>query len=505
MTHFDGVPHITDNDLITLQTVGVDVGSSTSHFMFCRLWMLRQNQTLSSRFAIRRKEVLYRSPIWLTPYAPDNTIDVAVLSGYLEESYAQAGLTPSEVDTGAVILTGEAIKRHNARALANLFASQTGKFVCASAGHHLEAVLAAHGSGAVKRSRQVEGPVLHIDVGGGTTKLALIEQGAILQTACINVGGRLLACDAHGSITRIEDAAYLVASDLETQVRIGERAGDTLLQSMADRLADSLLGAITGEQKKPLAGQLMLTEPLRLNGRVSQYSFSGGVAEYIYGTEKAGYDDLGMVLGAAIRRRFEERHLWGLVATSEQRIRATVIGASQYTVQVSGNTLFVSDASLLPRRNLPVVPVSLPTEPVPPGVLAARILEGFRRLDLREGEVDVALVIRWNGEPSFARVDMLARALEEGLNNTWERRRSLFLIFDRDVGRLIGRILKRDFGIPNEIVSIDGLQLREFDFIDIGEVLQPSGCVPVVIKSLVFSAGDGAERHASAEEARAAG
>lgn len=495
MTHLGEAPQISDSDIITLQTVGIDVGSSTSHFMFCRLWLLRQNQTLSSRFAIRRKEVLYRSPIWLTPYAPDNTIDVAVLSGYLDESYARAGLHPSQVDTGAVILTGEAVKRHNARAIANLFASQSGKFVCASAGHHLEAVLAAHGSGAVTRSREVEGPVLHIDVGGGTTKLTLLQQGVILQTAAINVGGRLLACDAQRSITRIEDAAQIVAAELQTQVCLGERAGESLLQRIADRLADALVDAVTGEQQEPLAAKLMLTEPLRLNGRTSQYSFSGGVAEYIYGNEKTAFDDLGMLLGAAIRQRFKERRLWDFVATSDQCIRATVIGASQYTVQVSGNTLFVSDAALLPRRNLPVVPVSLPTEPGAPGAIATRMKDGFRQLDLTEGETDVALVIKWNGEPSFARVDMFAKALEQGLTNTWKQRRPLFLIFDRDVGRLIGRILKRDFGIANEIVSVDGLQLREFDFIDIGEVLQPSGCVPVVIKSLVFSSGQTDEEH----------
>jgi ethanolamine utilization protein EutA len=489
LTHLGDAPQLSDSDIITLHTVGIDVGSSTSHFMFCRLWLLRQNQTLSSRFAIRRKEVLYRSPIWLTPYAPDNTIDVAVLSGYLEESYGLAGLNPSEIDTGAVILTGEAIKRHNARAIANLFASQSGKFVCASAGHHLEAVLAAHGSGAVTRSRDVDGPVLHIDVGGGTTKLTLLQQGVILQTAAINVGGRLLACDEHGSINRIEDAAQIVAEDLQTRVCLGEPAGERLLEAIADRLADVLMDVVTGEQQIPLAAKLTLTEPLRLTERISQYSFSGGVAEYIYGSEKTAFDDLGMLLGAAVRQRFEKRCLWDFVADSDQCIRATVIGASQYTVQVSGNTLFVSDAGLLPRRNLPVVPVSLPVEAGTPGAIVARLKDAFRQLDLTEGETDVALVVRWNGEPSFTRVDTFAKALEQGLTTTWEKRRPLFLIFDRDVGRLIGRILKREFRIANEIVSVDGLQLREFDFIDLGEVLQPSGCVPVVIKSLVFSSG----------------
>src|SRR6266571_2506911 len=140
-------------DNVELMTVGIDIGSSTSHLMFARVHLQRLGTALSSRFVVVDRKLLWQSPILLTPYLPDYTIDVDELSGFIGGAYAYAGLDPADIDSGAVILTGEAIKRHNARAIADLFSEEAGRFVCASAGHHLECQLSAHGSGAVALSR----------------------------------------------------------------------------------------------------------------------------------------------------------------------------------------------------------------------------------------------------------------------------------------------------------------------------------------------------------------
>jgi len=180
-------------DNVELTTVGIDVGSSTSHLMFSRLHLQRLGKYLSSRYVVVKREMLHRSPILLTPYRADNTIDADALDAFFRAAYAEAGLTPADVDSGAIILTGEAIKRTNARAVADLFAEHAGKFVCASAGHNLEAILAANGSGALGLSRAAQHSVLNVDLGGGTSKLALVSNGRVLETAAINVGGRLVA------------------------------------------------------------------------------------------------------------------------------------------------------------------------------------------------------------------------------------------------------------------------------------------------------------------------
>src|SRR4029077_12116472 len=140
-------------DNVELTTVGIDIGSSTSHLMFARVHLQRLTTALSSRFVVVNRKVLWQSPILLTPYLPDYTIDVDELAGFIGGCYAYAGIEPADIDSGAVVLPGEPINGHNPPAIADLFSEKAGKFVCASAGHHMECQLAAHGSGAVALSR----------------------------------------------------------------------------------------------------------------------------------------------------------------------------------------------------------------------------------------------------------------------------------------------------------------------------------------------------------------
>ena len=171
------------------------------------------------------RKILWQSPILLTPYRPDYTIDVDDLAGFIGGCYAYAGIEPEEVDSGAVILTGEALKRRNARAIADLFSEEAGKFVCASAGHHMECQMAAHGSGAIALSRGHNATLLNVDIGGGTTKFALIEKGRILATCAIAVGGRLIVEDGDNGLTRIEPPVEEVAKALGIELALGQAAG----------------------------------------------------------------------------------------------------------------------------------------------------------------------------------------------------------------------------------------------------------------------------------------
>src|ERR1700675_1978836 len=209
---------IWDQDNVAFKTVGIDIGSSTSHLLFAKVALQRQSQELSSRFVVVGREIVWRSPILLTPFLPDGTIDALALGEFIRRCYGDAGFTQDEIDSGAVILTGEASKRTNARAIDELFAEQAGKFVCATAGHKLESRLAAHGSGAVALSKARDTCLLHVDVGGRTTKLALIDRGVIIGLCAFAAGGRLIAQDAQGAWTRIDQSAQLVADDLGLKI-----------------------------------------------------------------------------------------------------------------------------------------------------------------------------------------------------------------------------------------------------------------------------------------------
>ena len=191
-------------DHVTLVSVGIDIGSSGTQVVFSKLALRRRGEDLSSRYVVESRETLYQSPVALTPYQSETRIDERALGSIIDRAYADAKLHPDDIDAGVVILTGEALRRENAQAISDVIAQQGGEFVCATAGHHMEAMLAAYGSGAAKASHDSGERILNIDIGGGTTKLAIVEKGKVLSTAAVHIGGRLLVVDQQNRITRLE-------------------------------------------------------------------------------------------------------------------------------------------------------------------------------------------------------------------------------------------------------------------------------------------------------------
>jgi len=481
-------------DDLELTTVGIDIGSATSHLMFSRLHLRRLGRHLSSRYVVIGRRLLYRSPILLTPFTDASTIDPGRLQQFVLEAFAGAGLAPETIDSGAVILTGEAMRRTNARAVAELFAGETGKFVCATAGHHLEAVVAAHGSGAVASSRLAAETLLNVDVGGGTSKLALVRQGTIVETAAVNVGGRLVAMDEDGRLNRIEPAARRVADALGVPLRAGRRLGAEDQRRLAGALAGCLLAAMRREALPAWAEPLMLTAPLRAQERVHGVTFSGGVAEYIYGREPQAFADIARPLADAIREGMAAAGPAPLRPGGEG-IRATVIGASQFTVQVSGDTVTISCPERLPLRNLPVLPLALRNDDIiEAGDVETAILAGLRRAGLTDGERPIALAIDWNGTPRYQTLRNLAEGIIRGMPQGLKAGYPLVLVFSADFGKLVGEILRDELEVANDVISIDSIELRDLDYVDIGHVIQPARVVPVVVKSLLFGP-DGADQH----------
>ncbi len=457
--------------------------------MFSRLVLKRMGAELSSRFVVTERETLYLSPVHLTPYvAGRERIDDQALGRLVDDAYREAGLQPGDVDTGAIILTGEAIRRDNARAIADLFAAQRGDFVCATAGHHFEALLAAHGSGTIALSEDPPRRLLNIDIGGGTTKLAIVEAGRVVQTAALHVGGRLLATDGAGQIAVLEPGGRVLAEQAGVLVDLDGVVTPQQIDRMAAWMADTVLSAVRDDSLPPHVASLFLTDRLTGTRQYDGVVFSGGVGEYVYGKEPQSFGDLGLALGLALRERIGKGGLpWPLLPAAEC-IRATVMGASQYSVQVSGNTIYVSDPeTLLPQRNLQVLrPACDLAGEIEPTRVASAIRDHFTRFDLVEGESNVALVFAWEGDASFQRLDRFLSGLLAGLPATLAAGRPLVLVLDHDVAGVVGSLLKEERGVSSPIIAIDGITLRDFDFVDIGRVLEPSGTVPVTIKSLVF-------------------
>jgi len=468
-------------DNISLASVGIDIGSAGTRVVFSRLHLRRMGEDLSSRYFVVGRETLFQSPVALTPYAGETRIDEQALGRIIDQAYAAAGLHPDQIDTGSVILTGEALRRENARPIGELLAEIGGEFVCAAAGHHMEAMLAAYGSGAAKVSHDRGLRVLNVDIGGGTTKLAMIEHGRVLETAAIHIGGRLLVADAEGCITRLDPQGRALAREAGFDWRLGDRAKPGELDSLCEWMAESLCMAILGERR------FYLTEPLKDLRAVDGVMFSGGVGEYVYAREARDFGDLGRRLGLALAKRLDR--LPGKLLPAGECIRATAFGASEYSVQLSGNTVYVSDpGALLPRRNLQVLQPAVRLEgPIDAARVAAAVSAHFEAFDLVEGETEAALAFRWRGEPSFERLSAFARGVTLALRNTIERGMPIYLIVEGDVAHTLGAILKEDWRLRSEVLVIDGVALRDFDYIDLGRIRVPSNTVPVTIKSLVFS------------------
>jgi ethanolamine utilization protein EutA len=270
--------------------------------------------------------------------------------------------------------------------------------------------------------------------------------------------------------------------------RKGDKARPEDMSGVAQHMAKALVAALV---ERPLAAEvaaLFVTDPIGDFGAIDEVMVSGGVAEYVYGREKRDFGDLGWRLGRAFRKLLDEGALpWPLAAPGEC-IRATALGASEHSVQISGQTIHISDhAALLPRRNLQVIqPDFVFGETVDADALAQSIHQRRAAFGLSDAASPFALAFRWRGSPDYDRLRAFGEGVLEGMADRVAAGAPVYLMLEGDAAQSLGAILSRDLGLRCDLLVIDGIVLRDFDFVDIGRVRLPSNTVPVTIKSLLF-------------------
>ncbi|MGM9660400.1 MAG: ethanolamine ammonia-lyase reactivating factor EutA [Faecousia sp.] len=439
----------------SLLSVGLDVGTTSTQMVVSRLVV----ENRASNFAvpdmdITQRTVLYKSPVYFTPLLDESHVDGAAIRGIVEEEYRKAGIRREDVDTGAIIITGETSRKENARAVLDALADLAGDFVVATAGPDLESVLAAKGAGAVAYSRDTGKTVLHMDIGGGTSNLALIQEGTILRTGCLNVGGRLVKLDDQGKITYISK----VLSGIFQQ-KLGETATREQLAALAETLTQALEMAAGLREPTGLLQKLLTEE----TGEVWQppegtvvLSFSGGVADCIAEAKPwLQYGDLGPMLGQAIR---QSRLCQGEYVLGGETIRATVIGAGCHSTQLSGSTVFCQNIRF-PLKNLPVTGSD----------------SGYH-------EGSVILSLPGIPSPSYAQVRQLAQQL------TSRKPEELYVCLEADMAKALGQALAARLPPDARILCIDRVRVGEDSYLDIGEPV--GSALPVVVKTLVLERGN---------------
>ena len=451
-----------------LHSVGLDVGTTTTQMILSELTV----ENRASGFAvpdmqITQRKIRYKSPVIFTPLHGE-IVDGKAIRDWMKDQYRQAGIDRDTVDTGAIIITGETSRKENAAAVLEELSGFAGDFVVATAGPHLESVLAARGAGADTWSSRTGQTVLHMDIGGGTSNLALIENGKITTTGCLNVGGRLLKMDKAGRIIYLSP---VLAGICDLQL------GDTPTQQQLTRLCDTLTQAL--EMAAGLRPRTQLLDKLSTVEAGTPFchtggaviSFSGGVADCIEKAQDTNiFGDIGPLLGQAIRR---SRLCQGSYRLGVETIRATVIGAGCHSAKLSGSTVFYRGIRL-PVKNLPVVPF---TEAEQDSADLPRLIAS--RLAVQDAQT-VVLAMPGYRAPSHVQVKKLAERIAAGTAG-----KAVLICLEQDMAKALGHSLCLLLPVHTPCLCIDRLRLTQGSYLDVGTPVGPA--LPVVIKTLILS------------------
>ena len=452
-----------------LRSVGVDVGTTTTQLIVSQITAENRASAFAvPQMEITRREILYRSPVHFTPLLSGELVDGDKIRAIVAAEYENAGIRRQDVDTGAIIITGETSRKENAAAVLSAISDLAGDFVVATAGPDLESVLAAKGAGAVGFSEQTHKPVLHMDIGGGTSNLALIEDGRILATACLNVGGRLLKFEKTGRVTYVSP----VLEEL-----IPYQVGDTVTEDQASAVAQMLAGVLemaAGLRQKEAVFHRLTTHGTQSLEGVGEVvlSFSGGVADCIDSRQPwLRYGDLGPLLGQAIKGGALCR---GQYRLGSETIRATVIGAGCHSTQLSGSTVYLHRVEL-PMKNLAVAAISRQEQALPREALSGLIKKRLGALE----QWGVLALPGWNA-PSYSRITELADAISEAVGD-----KPCYIALEEDMAKALGHALALRLPEATPCLCIDRVRIPPESYLDVGAAV--GSAISVVIKTLILS------------------
>ncbi len=456
-----------------LLSVGIDIGTTTTQLVISRLTLRNEGAAFSvPQFAIAEKEILYRSAIHFTPLLSDTRIDASGVREIVEREYAASGFDKQDIQTGAVIITGETARKENAREVLNALSDFAGDFVVATAGPALESVLAGKGSGAQAYSEARHCAALNLDIGGGTTNLALFENGELKDTGCLNVGGRLMKFASDGTLTYLSPVLRPYFD-----FQIGQRLAEADLQPVAQLLADILLRTVNGQGG---IQDFITDKAVTITGE-PLLSFSGGVADLIDEKPRPcfAYGDLGVLLGRAI---YHSPLCQGRFLRAKETIRATVIGAGSHATELSGSTIFY-DRVRFPLKNLPVAALTQADEALEPSALAEKIRE--KTALFSPDGAPAVLGLHGLKNPRFSELCKLADGVALGLRDAAERGDPLVIAVRTDMGKALGQAV--GMLLPEApLVCLDGVTLPEGSYLDIGAPVAGGQVLPVVVKTLAL-------------------
>lgn len=476
----------------SLNSVGIDIGTTTTQLVFSLIEVdNRAGVSSVPRFGITKREVVYRSDIYETPLMSRNLINGDALRDIVVREYSLAGYEPKDIKAGAVIITGETARKENAEIILHNLSDYVGDFVVASAGSDLEAAIAGKGAGTAELSKRVKKTIANFDVGGGTTNVAIFKDGELMDTTCLDIGGRLIKIDP--GTMRVEYVAPKI-SDLIHHMGIYLKEGhetDLLsLRKIVRRMAsflDEISGFIPRSEELPY---IITSKELKNDRKIDCVTFSGGVADAVYNAniderELFKYKDIGIILGQSIRQGVLFNN--SEVLMPRETIRATVIGAGSYSLNVSGSTINYT-RDVFPLKNVPVAKIKYYHEDRGSENISERISRKIRMYVDDSGYQQTAIYLSGICSPNFDEVKKIANEVKKGLAEAIEYWDTVIVMADEDIGKALGFCLRSILRDDINIVSLDGIYAEDGDYIDIGRPIGQGRVIPVVIKTLVFGA-----------------
>lgn len=471
-------------------SVGIDVGTTTTQIVFSNL-SIQDTARLGQapRIQVSARSVRYQSPIHSTPLISPEEVDVQRLSALVRDEYRAAGVQSGQIETGAVIITGEAARARNADAILAALSGLAGEFVVTVAGPNVEAQIAGRGSGAAAYSVDHYTQVTNIDIGGGTSNAAIFRLGEHLASSAMAVGGRQIEVERTSGIVRhIAPPGRRIVEALNLPLREGSRADLDALRRFCEAMADLIVDLAVGRETE-LGHKLQLTPPLVGADRSSVLFFSGGIGAYFYDpvevtslSDVTRHDDAGPLLAQSLRlnRRLQQLN----VQRPPQTLRATVLGAASQTVTLSGSTIWAEE-ELLPLRNLPVVRPQLTEADLTPNRLAASIRYAVRRWDVQPNQDNVAIALDLPVHLDYTLLQAIAGGVITYAATDLRPGQPLVLIIERDYAQSLGQTIKA-LRPDLPLLAIDQVGLGEGDFIDIGLPMLDGRVVPLSVKTLIF-------------------
>ncbi len=476
-------------DTEEILSAGIDIGTSTTQLIFSKI-KLKNIGGFGKipEIKIVSKDIIYKSDIYFTPLHSADEIDGAAVSKIIQSEYKKAKIAPDDLSTGAVIITGESSRKKNAKEVVEAISEIAGDFVVATAGADLESVLAGKGSGAGLLSENELKHVVNLDIGGGTTNICYFIDGEVADTACLDIGGRLVKI-SNNKIIYISDKIKKLIAYLNLDIHEGKIASRIELKKLTDLMAEILAESVLISHKGKWLDFIKTNRLLSIESTPDIITFSGGVALCMQSNYASDdwlkFGDIGILLAESISQNpaFEKVRIENALET----MRATVIGAGNYSMSISGSTIEYTQ-NVFPLKSIPVARIKLDCSKDIPFIKeemhkALRLYDEF----INDTNQLIAFSMKGPACPSFNDIDMISSEIVSLYENEFADDAMWIIIIENDIGKALGQALKRKRKSSGNIICLDGIKCTSGDYIDMGEPVANGKVIPVILKTLVFN------------------